>query len=136
MKNFIKYVFLFLVGGLTYFFIELLCRGYSHYSMIIVGGLCFICLGAINEIFTWDMPLIIQSIIGGTITTLIEFISGCILNLWLNLNVWNYTYLDILGQVSLPFYFIWCLLSLLGIIYDDYLRYYFLNEEKPHYKII
>lgn len=43
---------------------------------------------------------------------------------------------NILRQVCLPFYFAWVGLSVVAIVFDDYLRYWFFGEEKPHYKIV
>ena len=40
------------------------------------------------------------------------------------------------GQICLPFTLLWCLLSVVAIIIDDYLRYYIFDEEKPKYKIL
>jgi len=137
MKQFSKYIFLWLVGGVAYFFIEIIYRGYSHWTMLCLGGFCFVFMGLFNEIWSWKMPLWKQMILGGFTTTVLEFITGCIVNLLLNWNIWDYSHLpfNILGQISLPFMLIWCLLSLLGIILDDYIRYLFFNEEKPRYKI-
>lgn len=78
-----KYLFLFIIGGIMYGMIEMLFRGYTHWSMVLLGGICFIFVGLINEVIPWDMPLIFQMLIGGTIITLCEFITGCIVNLWL-----------------------------------------------------
>ena len=58
--------------------------------MFILGGICFVLLGLIKQKYTWDIPLLIQMLIGTFIITLMEFIFGCIFNLWLNLNVWDY----------------------------------------------
>ena len=52
-------------------------------------GICFVLLGLINKKYTWDIPLLIQMLIGTFIITLMEFIFGCIFNLLLNLNVWD-----------------------------------------------
>lgn len=118
--------------------IELLWRGYSHWTMFIVGGLCFTMLGVINEVFTFEMSLIDQMAIGACIITLVEFLSGCIVNLWLGWNVWDYSDmpLNILGQICLPYVGLWFLLSGPAIILDDYLRYWWFDEEYPHYRII
>ena len=131
--RFCKYTFLGIVGGAIYYNIEILYREYSHISMLILGGLCFICMGLINEILSWETPLWKQALIGGFTTTLLEFVTGCIVNLWLGLNVWHYDKFDILGQICVPFFFIWCGLSLVGIILDDYIRYWVFKEEKPRY---
>lgn len=133
-----KYAFLLVIGGLAYILIELLFRGRTHISMFFLGGVCFISVGLINEVLSWDMPLVIQMLIGGMIITLLEFISGCVLNLLLGLNVWDYSnmYGNVLGQICPLFSFIWVMLSGVAIVLDDWIRYLFFGEEKPHYTII
>ena len=136
-KLLLKYLFLFLVGGAIYCVIELLYRGHTHPSMYILGGLCFIVCGLFNEIFEWTTPLLIQMLLSSIAITILEFITGVIVNLILHLNVWDYSNLpfNLLGQICLPFCLIWFFLSLIGIVLDDYIRYYFFNEEKPQYKL-
>lgn len=123
------------IGGLIYVLIEILFRGHSHWTMFLVGGLCFWLIGLINEIIPWEMSLWKQCIIGSTIVTVVEFLSGCIINLWLGWNVWNYSDMpfNLLGQICLPFSIAWVGLALVAIILDDCLRYWLFGEEKPHY---
>lgn len=137
MTSVLKYLFLFSFGGIIYVIIEMLWRGYSHWSMFILGGACFLLLGLINEKYTRDIPLILQMLFGAFIITSLEFIAGCILNLWLGLNVWDYYDLpfNILGQICLPYMFLWFLLSPVCILVDDYMRYLFFGEEKPRYRL-
>ena len=137
MLRIIKDLFLFIVGGSAYCGIEILYRGNTHWTMFIVGALCFILIEYINEVFPWDMALWKQMLIGGCIITTLEFISGCIINLWLGWNVWDYSHipLNILGQICLPFYFVWAGLSLIAIVLDDLIRWRFFGEEKPRYKL-
>ena len=137
MKTIVKYLFLLLTGGFTYVMIELLYRGYSHWTMFFVGGICFILIGLINEVLSYDTPLWIQSLISGLIVTTVELFSGCIINLWFKLDVWNYSDLpfNIFGQVCLPFTLIWCLIGLIAILLDDWLRWKLFHEEKPYYKL-
>ena len=138
LKNIIlKYIYLFIIGGLIYTSLEVMFRGYSHWTMGILGGVCFILLGLINEILPWDMPLTIQMLIGCMIITVLEFISGCILNIWLKMNIWDYSNLpfNLLGQICLPFSILWYFVSSIGIIVDDYIRYLYFKEDKPRYKI-
>jgi len=120
---------------LIYIAIEMLWRGYTHWSMCFVGGIAFITIGMINEHLTYIVPLWKQCAIAMLMITIIEFFSGCILNLWLGWNVWNYTTLDLLGQISLPFMIVWYFLSGIGIMLDDVLRWKWFGEEKPHYTI-
>ena len=138
LKIFAKYLILFLIGGFIYCCIELMFRGYTFSSMFIVGGLCFIACGAVNEFLQRDTPLWIQMLICCVIITTLEFISGCILNLALGLEVWDYSdqFLNICGQVCLKFSIGWYFLSAAAIILDDYIRYWFWKEEKPRYKLV
>ena len=137
MKAFLKYVMLFTIGGSIYYDIECIYRGYSHWTMAILGGICFVLIGGINEYISWDTPLWKQGLIGSAIITSLEFITGCIVNLWLGWNVWDYsdTPFNILGQICIPFSIIWFFISLLAIIVDDYIRYWIFGEEKPKYKL-
>lgn len=136
-KNIIKYIILGFVGGVIYIIIELLYRGYSHWTMFVVSSIAFILIGAINEIIPWEVKLWKQMLLGSIIVTIVEFFTGCIVNLWLKWNVWDYSNLpfNILGQVCLPFCIAWFFISLLAIVIDDYLRYWLFNEEKPHYNL-
>lgn len=138
MKKALKYLFLFFFGGIVYILIELLWRGYSHWSMGVLGGMCFILLGLINERYTWDIPLWIQMLLGSFIITLLEFIAGCILNLHFHLNIWDYYDMpfNILGQICLPYMVLWFFLSPICIVADDYIRYIFFDEEKPTYHLL
>lgn len=133
-----KYILLFLIGGLLYGCVEVLFRGRTHISMLIVGGIDFILIGLLNEIISWDVATTSQMILSTLIIDLSELISGIYLNIYLGLNVWDYSDLpyNFLGQVSLEFSVIWFFFSLIPITLDDYLRYKYLGEEKPHYKIL
>lgn len=135
--NFIKYLILLLIGGSIYYCIEIVARGFSHWTMFLVGGICFIVIGLINE-KTPEIPLLKQMIVSAAIITLIEFISGCILNIWLGLNIWDYTNepFNLFGQINVKHTVYWFLLSSVGIIIDDYIRHYLFGEDKPKYKII
>ena len=55
----IKYIVLGVIGGALYYAIEVLFRGYSHWSMAILGAWCFIALGMLNEVIPWEMPLLL-----------------------------------------------------------------------------
>ena len=135
-KKLFKYIILFIIGGIIYYFMEVLFRGWSHWAMMLLGGLCFILIGELNEHISWDTPLWKQGIIGAVIVTCLEFICGLILNVYLNLGIWDYSNmpLNFMGQICLPFSILWIGVSILAIIVDDWLRYFLFKEEKPHYK--
>lgn len=128
-NNLIKNMILFVIFGLLYCGLEILWRGYIHPSMFIVGGICCLLVGLINEI-TPNMSMWLQCLLSAIIITIIEFLSGCILNLWLNLGVWNYTNMpfNLLGQVCLPFSIAWFFLSYVAIKLDDWLRRILFHE--------
>ena len=132
----LKMIILYAIGGIVYMLVEMLWRGYTHWSMGIVGGICFVLMGQINEFLSFDMYIEIQAIISAGIITIIEFIAGVILNLILKWDIWDYSMMpfNIMGQVCLLFTFLWMLLSIIGIYLDDFIRWVFFKEEKPHYK--
>lgn len=135
-KNIKREFILFLIGGMIYSLIEIFGRGFTHPSMFIVGGICFVLIGLLNEIYSWDMLFQYQCIIGSLIITFLELISGIILNIILKLNIWDYSNynFNILGQICLHHsIFFWIPLSAIAIILDDYIRYEFFNEEQPVY---
>lgn len=138
IKIFLKYLFLGTVGGAVYFLLEIFWRGYSHFSMFLLGGVCFIALGLINEILPWKTPLALQMLIGCVIITALEFVTGCVVNLWLGLNIWDYSQkpFNLLGQISLGSSAAWYFLSAVGIILDDWLRFRFFGEDEPRYRLI
>ncbi len=133
-----KYLFLFDVGGLLYILIELAWRGWSHWTMFILGGICFIYLGLINEALPWSMPLWQQILIGAVGITILELLTGCIVNLWLGWDVWDYSGMpsNILGQICPQYMLLWLPVALAGIVLDDWIRYWKFGEERPHYRLI
>ena len=137
LKIITKYLFLGIIGSIVYMSLEILWRGYTHWTMGVLGGICFICLGLINELLSWETPLVLQMFIGSIIITVLEFITGCIVNLWLGWNVWDYSNLplNLLGQICLPFSILWYFVSAIGIVIDDYIRYIYFDEEYPRYKL-
>ena len=132
-----KLFMLFSFGGCLYTVVELLFRGNSHWSMFILGGICFLLVGGLNQLFP-KMSLVIQMAVSAGIITVLEFICGCIVNLWLGMEVWNYEALpfNILGQVCPVFTIAWFFLSLVGIVADDFLRKQLFCEEIPKYHLI
>lgn len=134
----VKYLLLFFLGGFLYGAIEILSRGFSHISMFIAGGLCFLVIGGINEVFPEDISLLSQMVLSAIGITVIEFVSGVIVNLWLDLGVWDYSSLpyNFLGQICLLYSFYWFFLSLPAIFLDDYIRVTVFGEKKHKYKIL
>lgn len=112
-KRIFKNCAIFSIGGLIYCVIEILWRGYTHWSMLLTGGCCCLVLMRVFEKVS-NLRIYSKCIIGSGIITLIEFISGCIFNMWLKLDVWDYSNmpLNILGQICPLYSAFWALLSI------------------------
>ena len=118
---------------------ETLWRGYSHVSMFILGGLCFILIGLISEhYFKFQKNIIKQMVISSLIITALELVFGLVLNVRLGLGIWDYSSLkfNFMGQICLIFSVLWFFLSLPAIIFYDYMLYWLFGEERPSYKFI
>lgn len=109
-------VITFGLGAFSYALIEILWRGYTHWSMMIAGGLCFVSFSAISQRFK-NLRLAYKCVIGSVTVTVIEFIFGVIFNLILKKHVWDYSDkpFNILGQVCLLFSVLWGLLCVIAI---------------------
>ena len=121
-----KYSLLFLIGAVGYGAIEMIWRGFTHWSMMIAGGLCFIIFSLVAERFK-KKHILIKAAICALGVTAVELIFGVIFNLVLKMNVWDYSSmpLNILGQVCPLFTLLWggiaiAFLPLADIINKEY----------------
>lgn len=132
-----KAAVLFSIGAFLYAMIEVLWRGYTHWTMAVLGGLLFLLLGGLNNWLRWETPLWKQMLAGAVAVTAAEFLAGLILNVWLGLGIWDYSHMpfNLLGQICPQFFLAWAALSLVGIVLDDYIRYWLWGERKPEYKV-
>ena len=131
-----KYAFLVWFGGSTYVTLEVFWRARSHWTMFVLAAVVFIMIGLLNEIWTkWN--LLIQTLVGTGIATVLEFIAGLVVNVILRWDVWDYSNLpgNIMGQICPQFMILWALIVVVAIILDDVIRWKFFDEEKPHYTI-
>lgn len=135
LKEILKCFVLFLIGGALYCCLEVLWRGYTHWTMAVVGGFCFIVIGGLNNYIPWEMKIWKQGIVGAVFVTAMELVVGVPLNLFMGLGIWDYSQVpfNFLGQICLPFTVLWFFLSILCIFVDDWLRHILFKEEKPKY---
>ena len=129
LNTFREYFILFLTGGILYVLIEIAYRGYSHISMFVVGGICFILICSIDEFTPFKIPIIVQMIIACILITFVELISGIIINIFLNLNVWDYSSnkFNFLGQICLKASITWFFLSFPAIYLGKFIKSFFAN---------
>lgn len=104
---------LFPIGAAGYYALEVAFRGFSHWTMALCGGLC-VCLIFLANRKLADRPLLLRALAGAAIITAVEFVTGCIVNLWLGWGIWNYSHLplNLLGQITPVFSAVWFLLCI------------------------
>ncbi len=103
---------MFAFGASVYSFIETLWRGYTHWSMAVTGGACMATIYALSGPLRGHSPAK-KCAVGSAVITLYEFIAGCIVNLRMQWDVWDYSQLPLnfMGQVCALFSIFWFLLS-------------------------
>lgn len=109
---------IFCYGAFGYASLEILSRGYTHWSMMLAGGLCLLLLFEISARMA-HRSLLVQAAAGALGITVIEFCFGVVFNLWLGQAVWSYAGepFNLLGQVCLYYTGVWYLLSLPVLAY-------------------
>ena len=137
-KKLLEYGFLWLVGGSFYYSFEMVFRGFSHWSMFALGGVCMMFMAYQGRAANWQEPLWKQVIRCTLFVTASEFITGIIINKWFQLAVWDYSDqpFQLFGQICLPFAVIFSGLCTLGILLSGYLLHWFFGEEKPKYRVL
>ena len=113
MKRLFTDFCLFSFGYSAYSLIELAWRRYTHSSMGLAGGICFVALYKIYKKHR-NLSVLKKCIIGSAVITAVEYIFGVIFNRKLKMKVWDYSSLplNISGQVCLLYSFLWVILCL------------------------
>lgn len=111
LRKVLEFATVFLTGGAAYSLLEILWRGYTHWTMTVTGGICFTVLYVLH-VYTRALSFLTRCVIGTATITLVEFAVGCTVNLWLGWAVWDYADVpgNVLGQICLPFSLMWLLL--------------------------
>ncbi|OCA90170.1 MULTISPECIES: hypothetical protein [Bacillaceae] len=110
-----KTLHLGIIGGALYLLVELIWRGHTHWTMGVLGGICFTLFGFLTLI---KIPLYLKALAGTLLVTFLELCAGLILNIWLKLSIWDYSALpfNLYGQICVPYALLWLPLSIAGII--------------------
>lgn len=98
-------------GGTLYFLLEVLYKSINSrqeqisWTMLIVALFLCIPVERCGYNFSWDCPLILQAFTCAVLVTVVEFICGLFLNVYLHLNIWDYSNLpfNLMGQVCVSF---------------------------------
>ena len=133
-----KYLCLIGIGGSLYYVFEQLFRGFSHWSMFLLGGICVLFIYLQGSKIGWDEPLWKQILRCDIFVVSMEFMTGIVVNCMWHMNVWDYTDMpfQILGQICLPFAIIFAGLCAVGIFLSSYLACYLFGEEKPVFHVL
>lgn len=126
------------LGGVLYGGLEILWRGYTHPSMVLLAAALCVPLDIANEHMPWELPLWLQAVLGGLCITGAELAAGVVLNLWLGLGVWDYSGMwgNLWGQVCPLYTALWCLLAGPVIVMFDWLDYWLCSNDRPWYMLL
>lgn len=131
-------------GGTEYFLLEVFWKTWHNepeqisWTMLVLAVILTIPVERCGEQMPWEIPLWIQALACATLVTITELFAGVILNLWLKLEVWDYSNLpgNFLGQICPQFATVWWVLCLIFIPAFDWMRYAVDGKEKPNYRFI
>ena len=104
----------FALGSILYGLTEILWRGWTHWTMLLCGGICFTLMYLVSGS---ERSLVKKWLLSTCIITTVEFVAGCIVNLRLHWQVWDYSSLpfNLLGQICPRFILMWFALSIPGV---------------------
>ena len=111
-----KYIIIFGLGAFIYGDIEVIVRGYTHWTMALTGGAVMALFMLINR--SRDVNILLRCLLGALVITSLEFAVGAVVNLGLGWDVWDYSEkpFNIMGQICPLFTLGWFALSLPGFM--------------------
>jgi uncharacterized membrane protein len=113
MKKIKEFSVVFGVGSAGYSLIEILWRGYTHWTMALTGGICLTALYSMNFKLC-KQKLWKKCLAGSALITIIEFSAGLLINKVFQLNVWDYSdrKFNLMGQICPLYSILWFLLCI------------------------
>ena len=128
-----EYGIMFLLGCFIYSLLEIAARGYTHWTMTLLGGIVGMLLYRLHGTAPRH-TLLLQALSGAFIITALEMVVGVLDNLVLQWHVWSYREMpwNVYGQICLPFSVLWFLVCIpaLGIC-----EVHFLQLEKNKFPV-
>lgn len=103
----------FTIGSVGYSLLEIIWRGFTHWTMTITGGICLVLI-YLSNIKMYGKAIWKKCLAGTAIITSLEFSVGIIVNKILDWNVWDYSgrLLNVMGQICPLFSGIWFILCI------------------------
>lgn len=135
-------ILLWFFGGTLYFLLEVAYKTLTghpdriNWTMLVVALILCIPVERCGAQLPWSCPLWLQALCCAGAVTVVELLAGCVINLWLHMNVWDYSNLpfNLLGQICPQYSAIWFVLCLAFIPIFDWLRWAVEGGEFPAYK--
>lgn len=123
LSNLALHVLFGMIAGCIYLLIELAWRGHTHWTMLPLAAVIFVCAGILDEREN-PPPFWAQVAIGTIIATALELAAGLVLNVWLGLGVWDYSNLpgNLMGQICPQFTIAWAVLVLVSIRIENFMH--------------
>ena len=114
-ENIGEYGLTFLMGFFLYTLMEIMGRGYTHWTMGCVAGAALCVLYHMEDRLDASRP--VRALLGGLFVTAAEFTVGVFDNIIMGWHVWDYSdmRLQFMGQVSLLFSLLWCVLCYFAV---------------------
>lgn len=111
--NFKDFLYVYSIGAIGYSFVEIVWRGYTHWTMGILGGICFTIMYLIDGKFSTS-NIYFRAFVSACCVTIAELVTGIIVNKYLHMHVWDYSQMkfNFLGQVSLVYSIFWFFLCI------------------------
>lgn len=102
---------LFALGAAGYAAIEILWRGYTHWTMALTGGTVLVALDRLRRQVREEKP-VARCAAGAILITTAEFVVGCTVNRHYELAVWDYSdeRFNVKGQICAKYALLWLLL--------------------------
>lgn len=100
------------MGFFLYSLVEIVGRGYTHWTMALTGGMILAMLYAVNS--RSSVTLLRSCFLGAVMTTAVELAVGIYDNIIMHWRVWDYSDmpLNLFGQICLPFSCFWFILCI------------------------
>jgi len=114
----------FVMGGVLYGAIETLWRGRTHWTMLVLGGICFSLIYLIAS--RSRLGRVRQVLLCAAVVTTLEFVTGAVVNVALGWGVWDYSDrpYNLCGQICLQYFLYWLALCVPGCVLARLLRRY------------
>lgn len=112
MKRIREFFCVYSFGATAYCLIEVLFRGFTHWSMGLTGGAALLGIYCVNEKYK-HVSLFKRCLMGCGIITALELFVGLLVNKLFRWQVWDYSArpLNLFGQICPLFSLFWFLLS-------------------------